>query len=104
MSIIGAILAYFFLEGTLRIAVIGFLLLTDVVEIFIWLRWRNRRSITGAESMVGTSGVVVTECRPDGRVKVMGQIWKAHCPDGADHGDEIEVVAIEGLSLHVARK
>ena len=104
MSIIGAILAYFFLEGTLRIAVIGFLLLTDVVEIFIWLRWRNRRAITGAESMIGTAGVVVTDCHPEGRVKVMGQIWKAHCAEGADNGDRIEVIATEGLSLHVARK
>ena len=104
MSIIGAILAYFFLEGTLRIAVIGFLLLTDVVEIFIWLRWRNRRSITGAESMIGMGGVVVTDCHPEGRVKVMGQIWKANCAEGADNGDQIEVIATEGLSLHGARK
>ena len=104
MSIIGAVLAYFFLEGTVRIAVIGFLLLTDVVEIIIWLRWRNRKAITGAESMVGRAGTVVTDCDPEGRVKVMGQIWKAVCPEGADTGDDIEVVATEGLSLHVARR
>ncbi|HJR45621.1 MAG TPA: NfeD family protein [Actinomycetota bacterium] len=104
MSVIGAILAYFFLEGWVRIAVIGFLLLTDVVEIIIWLRWRKRKSITGAEGMIGTPGTAVTDCHPEGRVKVMGQIWKARCAEGADSGDEIEVTGVEGLSLNVTRR
>ena len=104
MSIIGAILAFFFLDGALRIAVIGFLLATDVVEIYIWLRWRKKKSITGIETLVGRTGTAVTDCAPDGQVKVNGQIWKASCSDPLAPGDPIVVTEVDGLRLQVSRR
>ncbi len=104
MTLIGAVLAYFFLEGTLRIVVVGLLLLSDVFEIAIWLRWRKKRTSTGAEGMVGRTGVALSACAPEGKVRVMGQIWNATSAEALAAGDEVEVTATEGLRLHVARR
>ncbi|MDP9067605.1 MAG: hypothetical protein M3N53_04525 [Actinomycetota bacterium] len=104
MSLIGAVLAYFFLDGTLRVVVIVALLLSDVFEITIWLRWRKKKAMTGPDGMIGRKGTAISECRPEGRVKVMGQIWNASCLTGAEAGDEIEVTGVDGLRLHVVRR
>lgn len=104
MTIIGATLAYFFLDGTARLLVIGGLLLSDVVEIAIWLRWRRRRTSTGAEGMVGRTGVALTDCAPEGKVRVMDQIWDATSVPPAAAGEQVEVTRTEGLRLHVARR
>ncbi len=101
---VAAVAAFFLLEGTVRIVVITALLLTDVVEIALWLRWRNRRSMVGSEGMVGKTGTALTDVDPEGRVKVMGQIWKAWCPQGIEAGEALEVIGVEGLRLHVARR
>ncbi len=104
MSLIGAVLAYFFLEGTWRVVVIVALLMTDVVEIWIWLKWRKRRAMTGAEAMVGKEGTAVTDLNPEGTVKVMGQMWHGWCADRVDAGERVQVVGLEGLRLQVARR
>ena len=104
MTLIGAVLAYFYLEGTLRIVVVALLLLSDVVEIAIWLRWRKRRTSTGSEGMIGRTGVAISDCAPEGKVRVMGQIWNATSNETLAAGDEVEVTATEGLRLHVARR
>ena len=106
MTIIGALLAYFFLEGAWRVVVIVALLLSDVVEIAIWLRWRKRKAITGAEAMVGLGGVALTDLSPDGngQVKVQGQIWKAVADESLESGDAVEVKEVDGLRLRVARR
>jgi len=104
MTIIGALLAYFFLDGAWRVVVIVGLLVTDVFEIAIWLKWRKRKAITGIEAMVGAPGVVLTDISPEGQVKVQGRIWKAIADEPLASGDEIEVRAVDGLQLHVARR
>jgi membrane protein implicated in regulation of membrane protease activity len=101
MTTIGIILAVIFLDGWLRIVVIGGLLVFELIEISIWLRWRKRRSITGSDTMVGEKGLAVTDCRPSGQVKLRGQIWSATCPQGVRAGDSVEVTAVRGLKLEV---
>ena len=99
--VIGTILAFVFLEGIWRALVIVGAFAWEVFEIAIWLRWRKRRSITGAEAMVGATGTALTDCKPDGQVSVRGQIWKAHASPGVVAGDDIVVDAVEGLRLDV---
>lgn len=101
MTIIGSILAIVFLDPPWTFIVIGTLLLIDALEIFIWLKWRKKRSITGRETVVGQIATVVTKCDPEGQVKLRGAIWKAHCADGADIGDKVEVQKLDGLRLIV---
>jgi membrane protein implicated in regulation of membrane protease activity len=103
LTIIGATLAFVFLDPPWRYLVIAALLLIDVAEIFIWLRWRKRKSITGVENIVDARGEVVSDCTPDGQVKVRGQIWSATCAEGARAGDAIVVTEVSGIRLTVAR-
>ena len=69
-----------------------------------WLGWRwSRRgpSVVGSAALVGSPARVVEECRPDGWVEVRGERWRARCEDGADAGELVCVVAVEGLTLVV---
>jgi membrane protein implicated in regulation of membrane protease activity len=61
-------------------------------------RWRPK---TGPEAMIGQTATVVEACRPDGTVRVHGELWEAHCPEGADPSDTVRIAALEGLTLTV---
>ena len=71
---------------------------------WVWLS-KKRKPTTGVEALAGAEGIVVTECRPSGRVRVAGEIWRATCPEGADVGEKVVVERVEGdLTLLVSRK
>ncbi|MGH2808385.1 MAG: NfeD family protein, partial [Actinomycetota bacterium] len=89
-------------EGAWRVALIAAVALLELAEIALWLRWRKVRSSTGVEAMVGMHGVALSDCRPDGQVRVKGQIWKARCAEGVGAGEAVSVVAVDGLRLDVA--
>lgn len=95
------VLAYFFLPSPWGWVVVGIAATIDSVELAIWLRLRKRRALTGAEAMVGVRGRTITVCRPEGRIKVQGQIWKAHCDAGADAGTDVIVTGLQDLVLEV---
>jgi membrane protein implicated in regulation of membrane protease activity len=101
MTTIGVILAAVLLSGWLRVAAIVALIAFEALEIWLWIRWRKRRSITGSDTMIGETGRVISPCNPDGQVKVRGQLWSAHCANGARAGDQVMVTAVRGLKLDV---
>ena len=76
----------------------------ELAESWFWL-WlsRRREPAVGVETLVGKRGVAVSPCRPYGQVRVRGELWQARCDEGADAGDAVEVVAVEGLTLAVRR-
>ena len=100
--VIALTLGFLFLDGWLRYALIAGGALIEIAEIGVWLKWRNVRATTGIETMIGMTGVALTDCAPDGQVKVKGQIWKAHCAAGVKAGTNVRVDAIEGLRLDVS--
>jgi membrane-bound serine protease (ClpP class) len=51
--------------------------------------------------MVGATGVALAELRPDGQVRVNGEIWRASCIVGCDQGADIVVLGVDGLTLEV---
>jgi membrane protein implicated in regulation of membrane protease activity len=104
LTLIAVIVALLFLPSPWGWIVVGLALAVDAVEIVVWLTMRGRRSIAGEESMLGARATAMTVCRPDGQVKIKGQIWKAHCSGGADPGDEVIVTALDGLVLTVQRR
>ena len=99
--VIGTFLSFMFLDPPWRYLVLIPLAAWEAFEIWIWLRWRKVRSITGAEAIVGATGRALTDCRPDGQVRVRGQIWRAHCSEGVDAGTDVVVSSFEGLRLTV---
>jgi membrane-bound ClpP family serine protease len=73
-------------------------------EVGFWnMKVRGRRKQVGAEALIDEEGTVVTACRPLGQVQVLGERWEARCPEGADRGEKVRVVGIEGLTLTVRK-
>lgn len=66
----------------------------------VW--WSQRRSArVGVEAMLGREVPVRDDCRPLGRVSVKGELWRARCDAGANRGESVRIVGIEGLTLRV---
>lgn len=76
----------------------------DVGESLFWI-WlsKRRKAALGAEALVGDTAAVVRACRPNGLVRLHGELWQARCDEGADEGDEVRVREIRGLTLLVER-
>jgi membrane protein implicated in regulation of membrane protease activity len=45
--------------------------------------------------------VVVLACRPEGQIRVRGELWRARCDVHASVGETVSVRAAEGLTLLV---
>ncbi|MDQ3753074.1 MAG: NfeD family protein [Actinomycetota bacterium] len=101
--VIGTLLSFAFLDAPWKYLTLIPLALLEIADVFMWLRWRKVRSITGAEGLEGSHGIALTDCRPDGQVRLRGQVWKAQCAEGAGRGDDVIVRGLEGLCLQVAR-
>jgi membrane protein implicated in regulation of membrane protease activity len=102
--LVAILLALFVLSppwGWIAIAV------TAVYEVAThWLGWwwsRSRADVVGPDALVGLAAEVTKACRPDGWVKVQGELWRAHCPEGAEAGQRVRVVAVSRLTLLVER-
>lgn len=80
------------------IGLIGFTLVTFIV------RAQRRRVNTGVEGMIGATATALTPLLPEGRVRYQGEDWAAvvEAPTtSVDVGSEVQIVAVEGLRLHV---
>jgi membrane protein implicated in regulation of membrane protease activity len=74
----------------------------EVGESVFWIRLsRRRRPAVGVETLIGKEGLVVVACRPEGQVKVDGELWTARCPGGAGEGKRVRVLELDGLTLLV---
>ena len=95
-------LAVFVLPAPWGIVVVLFAGVVEVAETAFWIRLSRRRAArVGPEALIGARGRVVASCRPNGRVRVAGELWQARCEPGADAGDDVRVAAREGLMLVV---
>lgn len=79
----------------------------EIGEVTILRRWSKRLDkkvpvAAGAETMVGETGTVVSPCRPDGTVRIHGELWNARCEAGADAGTTVRVDALDELLLVVS--
>ena len=82
----------------------GLICLISFALIAIVVRTQRRPITTGIEGMIGAKAVALTPLVPMGRVSYGGEIWSAIVEDptaSADAGSEVQIVAIEGLLLHV---
>jgi membrane protein implicated in regulation of membrane protease activity len=71
-------------------------------ELYLWNRTvRGRRKAVGVHRLVGQVGKVRVTCRPVGQVFVAGELWRAHCAEGADAGETVRVAAVDDLTLDV---
>jgi membrane-bound serine protease (ClpP class) len=64
---------------------------------------QRRKASTGAEGMVGQHGLAATDLDPEGWVEVQGERWKARAEEPLVSGQDVEVVAVDGLRLRVRK-
>ena len=100
--VVALTLGFLFLDGWMRYALIAGGALVEIIEIGVWLKWRKVAPRSGVEMMVGMTGVALTDCIPEGQIKVKGQIWNARCVEGVKAGATVRVTAVNGLRLDVA--
>jgi membrane protein implicated in regulation of membrane protease activity len=84
------------------VAVVGAAVI-EVAEVGFWV-WlsRRRKAVTGAEALPGSRAVVVTPLRPEGQVRIDGELWRARAEHELEVGEEVEVVRLDpGLVLVV---
>ena len=70
---------------------------------WFWLS-RRRKAVTGAEALPARAASSSLACRPEGQVRVDGELWRARCEEGADPGDEIVVERLDPELLLVVRE
>ena len=96
------LLAVFVLEEPWNWVAVGVGIVLEIGETLFFFWWSKRKKATvGAETLVGRKAVVSVECRPDGQVKVVGEIWQARCDAGAGVGEDVLVREVDGLVLVV---
>src|SRR3954452_19018837 len=103
MVLIPFVLVSFFLPHPWNVVVLVCGIVAEIGEI-LWGRRLAKKlpvSTGGADGMIGRRAKVVETCRPDGRVRISGELWEATCDDGADVGDNVTVVAEGDLRLQV---
>jgi membrane-bound serine protease (ClpP class) len=101
-ALIAILLALFVLPSPWGLVAIVLGLSIEVAESLFWIRFtRRQRAVTGPESLIGQTALVVEACRPDGRVRLHGELWRAHCAKGAEVGEHVRVLRIRDLTLEV---
>lgn len=88
------------LVATMSLGVTGFFLLVGRA---VFKASRTPVS-TGAQAMIGRVGVATSDLTPAGVVRVEGEAWSAVSEDGPiEAGKEVQVIAVEGVTLKVIR-
>lgn len=78
-------------------------LATWLARLVIWARGEETDPpvTTGVEGMILRTGVARSDLNPYGKVFVRGEVWRAVAPEPVARNEEIEVVAVQGLTLEV---
>ncbi len=102
LLIVSLLLAVFVLEEPWSWAAVVVGVTLELGESWFYVRWsQRRRPHVGVEALVGRQAVVASDCRPEGQVRVAGELWRARCEEGASAGEAVVVRAVEGLTLAV---
>ncbi len=100
--LVGVFLAIFvFPDGWEVPAIIGFGVLEIVETTITWRLSRRWAPRFGPETLIGATGRAVTDCRPNGTVRVQSERWQARCEAGVAAGEAIRVASRDGLVLVV---
>jgi membrane protein implicated in regulation of membrane protease activity len=99
---VAVLLAIFVLEEPWNWTAVAAAGVVELAEAWLFIRWsQRRRSVVGAEALMGRRAIVAADCRPEGQVRVAGELWRARCAGGAAVGDEVVVRELDGLTLVV---
>ncbi|MCI0420517.1 MAG: nodulation protein NfeD [Acidobacteria bacterium] len=63
----------------------------------------RHKSVTGEEGMVNEVGVALTDIDGDGKIRVHGEIWQASSETSIAAGEQVKVLAVDGMKVRVGR-
>lgn len=66
------------------------------------LAHRNK-SVTGEEGLLTETGVALTDIEGEGKVRVHGEIWQASSETPISAGEQVKVLAVDGMKVRVCR-
>jgi membrane-bound serine protease (ClpP class) len=82
---------------TLPFAVITVFLMRLVI-----LAHRNK-SMSGQEGLLTETGIALTDIDGEGKIRVHGEIWQANSETPISAGEQVKVLAVDGMKLRVGR-
>jgi len=62
-----------------------------------------RRVKTGAEGLIGETGVARTDLDPAGQILLHGEIWNAECIEPVKTGERVTVISVNNLTVTVRK-
>jgi len=75
-----------------------------IFAIGMGVKAQKRKPTTGTEGLIGEIGETSTDLKPEGQVRVHGEIWKAVSTEGTiKKGIKVTVVNVENLKLQVRK-
>jgi len=74
-----------------------------VFAVSMAVKARLSQPSTGREGLVGEIGVAITPIKPEGDVKVHGEIWHAISSEAIKKGERIKIKSVNGLELVVEK-
>ena len=96
---VAILLAVFVLDAPWSFLAVGAGAAVELAESGLLIRWsRRRQAAVGAEALLGRQAVVLDERH----VRIDGERWRAEGLEGREPGDEVTVIAVEGLTLVVS--
>ena len=107
--VLGSVFLFPPAEGTMRLSpwLIGGVALASLgffgVVLSAAIRAQRLQAKVAAETVIGKRGVVTAPIDPVGTVQVQSELWTAIADEPIEAGAEIEVIALEGLRVHVRR-
>jgi membrane-bound serine protease (ClpP class) len=78
-----------------------------VAVIIIWMVYKAAQAKvskikTGKEALIGSLGVAVTDLKPKGEIRVLGEFWQATAQEKRiNNGEKVKVVGMDGMLLIV---
>lgn len=105
--LIGGFLIFLLYYFGLDLWVYG-LLLVIIGAILIFMPYiflpQLKKPVTGAEGMIGRTGVAVETLNPTGMVRIRGELWSAESLDNKiEKGEKVVVENLNGLNLLVKK-
>ncbi|MBI2887653.1 MAG: nodulation protein NfeD [Chloroflexi bacterium] len=104
LILINSYTPYLQINRWLIAGVVGFFATFFFFLVGVALRSRRRGALRGSTALVGMRGLARTALEPEGTVLVHGELWTARAENGPiQPGEQVLVVEVEGLQLHVTR-
>jgi membrane-bound serine protease (ClpP class) len=61
------------------------------------------KSVTGEEGLMNETGIALTPIDGEGRVRLHGEIWQASSETPISAGEQVKVLAVDGMKVRVGR-